>query len=297
MLQQLRVQVLHALAQHCGCAALGRKAERVAEIAAAQATHHTLLAHTWAAHRPLRVLSVDVGLKNFSFCVADYSEGGDMHIAEWLHLNLHEQYGPGDMSRTYLAKLAVCVVDDVFLRHQPHVATIEMQRTRSNNNQVTLPNVQLNASLEYMLYAAHAARAQPGTLLVPVHATKLANFWLGRFTGKKVQPPAKRLRSALVSSWLTNPRAAPFDFSAGRSYTEVAQSRVIDSLLHSYGVSAPKKDDLIDSLLYNMAYALQFRHLAELSQCVDVPALVHRWDTEHLSYIGHAAARLGLEIG
>lgn len=313
-----KVSTLHNLALHCGYPTLANKAARILAIERA-ATFADLI-----PTKDLRVLSVDVGVKNFSYCKASYSsvQLPVPKIALWNHHNLHDCFGSnytlktGDAdslvdSKAYLAQLAVSVVDEIFLDPEwvPHVITIENQRTRSNNNNATLPNVLLNYTLEHMVYSAFAAR-QTGkslfknTLVVPVNSNKMVNFWITRFVDKGVKVSSansKKMRASLLYGWISEPESAPFDLSCivdrlPSDFASLSKKEQTASFLNSFDAPPAKADDLIDCLLYNFAFVLQLNHHLALQKVKDVDALIEEWDTSHCQYIEPVLTQYGLEL-
>lgn len=304
-MNSLKVSALTRLALHCGYAGGTTKAARVLACSRAAAVAQRVLASQPPG--PLNVLSVDVGLKNFSYCKVSYA-GGHADVREWSHLNLHEQYGhlhgakfraeqldgaesgecdglggPGEQ-KAYLASLALAVVDSVFAAPAwvPHVITIENQRTRSAANKVTLPNVLLNFTLEHMMYAAFAARqttnaALANTLVVPVHANKMVGFWISRFLAANAKfsgAKSKVYRTQLVHGWLARPEHSPFSLSlSGRlpaDFAALSYRKRNNAVLDVVdALQRPKKvDDLVDCLLYNLQYAMELQHHLQLQEAL-----------------------------
>lgn len=313
----LKLSTLHSLALHCG---YPTQTTKVARLEAAK-SYWPLL--DLLASFPVKILSIDVGVKNFSYCKLQYGEntsatGGDSptvaKVAEWNHMNLHDRFGalydpktadltsPVD-SKAYLAHLALSVVDSVLAcpNWTPNVITIENQRTRSNSNSATLPNVLLNFTLEHMIYSAFAARQMANlrlkaTVVMPMNSNKMVNFWLTRFIAKSKISPAqsKLLRTNLLYGWLSTPQRAPFalpdlnlalDFEKQSSRTKSALFLDALSLDHRPN----KVDDLVDCALYNFAFCKQLQHHYQLRNVLkddgDVTELVQRWDREHCGYL------------
>lgn len=316
-MNSLKLSTLHNLALHCGYPTQTTKAARLE----AAKLYWPLLDRL--ASFPTKILSIDVGIKNFSYCKLQYGETtapslkGNIRaasIVEWNHVNLHDRFGSLYVPKTanptspvdfkaYLAQLAVSVVDSVLVcpKWIPQVITIENQRTRSNSNTATLPNVLLNFTLEHMIYSAFAARQMSdsrlkSTVVVPMNSNKMVNFWLTRFITKSKLSPAqsKLLRTNLVYGWLSEPEQAPFslpnlnlplDFAtlSGRAKTKA----FLDAL--SLDRRPTKVDDLADCALYNLAFAKQLEHHQELRKVLheegDVAGLVEKWDLEHCGYL------------
>ncbi|KAL1574284.1 Ydc2-catalyt domain-containing protein [Candida albicans] len=110
-------------------------------------------------------LSIDVGIKNFSYCKSKSSSSSStlttsnfpIIITKWDKLNLDTQYGGDNYSsilhkdsildnKRYLNQLTKSLVNEL----QPNeydVVIMEIQRTRSAGNTSTLPTVLLNYTL------------------------------------------------------------------------------------------------------------------------------------------------------
>lgn len=318
-MNNLKLSVLNSLALHCGYPTATTKLARIAATSIYDKLYTSLGKHT-----PLNVLSVDIGIKNFSYCKATYSsihlDLAQLH--EWNHLNLHDKFGAGYTLQTgdenslvdlkgYMAKLAVDVVDEIFCGGWlPNLITIENQRTRSNGNTSTLPNVLLNFTLENMLYAACRARKlEMGNVsVVPVNASKMMNFWVLRFIGKGQKlcgSRSKSLRTQLLYGWLALPENAPFkvqgleiplDF-AGLSM-RAKNNVVLDQL--NFDTRPKKVDDLVDCYLYNMMSVVQLRRHAELKRAIesdqDLVELICKWDAEHCKFLDPILAQFNLEL-
>lgn len=323
-MNSLKASALKSLALHCGYRSGTTK---LARLVAAQKSldFANRLLRNCRPQDDIRVLSVDVGIKHFSYSKVAYA-GSAASIDEWSVLNLHDRFGGAGLqdnavaddnladAKAYMAHLALSVVDSVFLQRDwvPHIITIENQRTRSNSNQATLPNVLLNFTLEQMLYAAFAARQSAakhlqGVHVVPMNSNKMVNFWLSRFVAPLSKIPSaksKQYRTNLVYSWLAEPSLAPFDiasFSLGLPSDFASQTalRKKASLKAALGLedSPVKVDDLVDSFLYNMTMALQLQRHRELqSGNVDLAELIAKWDRHHHRYLHGLVAHTGLEL-
>lgn len=204
-------------------------------------------------NEPLRVVSVDVGLKNFAYCKMSYDKNvATLH--NWDVSDLNVRYGKLDPiykryvhkvpssqeyhlkevvdliisdtvdSKLYLSRLAVSVVDEILLSQDfvPHVITIESQRIQNKYNKSALPPVLASYMLEHMIYAVLNARLNPNkeeTVIFPIRPNKLVNFWLSRFVTKKAKmTPArsKEMRALLIYSWIEDEQFSPYDISSLR---------------------------------------------------------------------------------
>lgn len=313
----LKLSTLHNLALHCGYPTQTTKAARVE----AAKSYWPLLDRL--ASFPTKILSIDVGIKNFSYCKLEYGSKANrstandsvpLRITKWNHVNLHDRFGalyiPLTSSReslvdskAYLAHLAVLVVDSVLLcpKWKPQIITIENQRTRSNSNSATLPNVLLNFTLEHMIYSALAARQMTDpqlqlTVIMPMNSNKMVNFWLTRFIAKSKisSSQSKLLRTNLLYGWLAEPKLAPFalpNLNLSPGFEEKSARAKTQAFLDALSLDTPptKVDDLVDCALYNLALAKQLEHHQELRKTLledgDVAQLVKKWDMQHCGYL------------
>lgn len=396
-LANIKQSLLHSFALHCGFTLHVNKIGRLKAIAHLRWTFDKILRNVGLD--PLRVVSVDIGIKNFSTCYATYKTDST-EINSWSVSNLHETLGPDDPlysrysgelsknkesseidrfcddrsdltksngsikdekdsgsdkggsvndkkgsvndkkdsvndkkgskknkkdsriindlnkevfenimndsidSKSYLARLAVGAVDNILLKSPeiPHIITVECQRTRSNSNKVTLPNVILNLLFEYMLYATIAARQScdpklANIILLPMNSNKMVNFWISRFIPRQKMTPAKTkaLRALLFYSWFQDPSISPFTFEILRPVPKTLNKLSSNDKFKAVAlsldleISLAKKDDLIDSFLYNVAIAKQIQHYKEFLKCEPSPEayeeLIREWDKQHEEHV------------
>lgn len=313
-MESLKVKALHKLALNLGIPSLVTKEERIN----AFKLWHKLFAQM-SAPGPKNVLSVDVGIKNFSFCKVtcpDLSRNR-AEIHQWDHVNLHSRFGQSFVplvgissqidTKAYLAHLAMNVVDEIFTdpTFAPNIITIENQRTRSNARQDTLPNVLMNFILEHMIYAGIAARKHQqheqkqkqaplaNALVLPLQSRNMVNFWINRFLVKSKFKLAqsKNHRIHLLYGWLGDQEASPFSLDLAEKIspefeTLSLQKRNKDFLRVLNLDSQPKKvDDLVDCILYNLATLKQIQRYRQFQQAIredgDLTQLVDFWEEEH----------------
>ncbi|QBM87748.1 cruciform cutting endonuclease 1 [Metschnikowia aff. pulcherrima] len=314
LMNRLTTKDLQRVALHCGYRTDVTKSARLRAIKESGEFFDVITAkHN--PKKPFNILLVDVGLKNFSYSKVSYT-GTTADIKDWNVTNLHDVYGTPEHtddgslvdSKAYLAKLALGVVDNVFLAGLwiPNIITIENQRTRSNSKTSTLPNVLLNFCLEHMIYAAFAARQttnsklQP-TVIMPMHANKMVNYWLSRYTAKQclyAGLKSKTFRKLALYGWLRQPQLAPFDLSSFTKklppdFSSLGPTSLNSALKKALNVTRPnaKVDDLVDSLLYNLSLARQMslhQEIKKLMEAEDKDAIVcklAKWDKEHIKFI------------
>lgn len=321
MLARQKIATLHGIALHCGYPAVANKTERIKAI---EETSHL---YSSIKPAPLNILSIDVGIKNFSYAKALYErpleQARSFKLHDWNHVNLHDQFGASlansstSLPKTYLARLADSVVNKIILSDSwvPSVILMESQRTRSNTNSVTLPNVLLNYTLEHMIYAAYTARldAFPSYKDVPILATnsgKMVNFWLNRFIKKDSRMNltfSKKLRAGLFFGWLADSKASPIDLleissrlpsDFGALTSKKQTSYFLDSF--SFATKPGKADDLIDCMLYNIGAFQQLLHHFQLQHQIshdkDVLPLLELWNNDHLRYVAPVVERFDLAL-
>ncbi|ODV78197.1 Ydc2-catalyt-domain-containing protein [Suhomyces tanzawaensis NRRL Y-17324] len=271
-LSKLKISHLHLLAQLCGLPVPPKatKAARVANIVSGL----TLASLVPAA--PCTVLAIDIGVKNFSYCAASYASlqaPPVARVSRWNKLDLHAAYGSSYVplllpqssvdSRRYLNHLCVLAANDL-LALRPDVVVMEVQRTRSNNNARTLPNVLVNYTVEALL---HSTLTNAGLVVVPMHATSMASFWINRFFKKaslartKLASSTKAWRSLLVfESLLPSGAVAMPGFAPASNLLASKKAAALLSHLAIEPAAANKIDDLVDSLLYNLTISAQLHN-------------------------------------
>lgn len=308
----LTIKNLQRLAIHCGYRTEITKSARLAAIADSSKFFDGLLSEKHSG--PFNILSIDVGLKNFSYSKVSY-HGNRAHIKDWTVINLHDEFGTPNYtdagslvdSKAYMARLAVSVVDNVLISGLwvPNVITIENQRTRSNSSKATLPNVLLNFTLEHMLYSAFAARqttkkAYAQSVIVPMNANKMVNFWLSRYLAKSCYTPSKSksYRKGLLYAWLKAPSSAPVDISDFTSllpsnFQSMGATLLSESLRLALNITRlnTKTDDLVDSMLYNFGIHRQISNHEEMKDLLtageknEIINKLDQWDRQHLCFL------------
>lgn len=321
MLSRQKIATLHGIALHCGYPVLTTKTDRIRAIEETSEFYNSLKS------KPLNILSIDVGIKNFSYSKLLYNTvtlpATKLQIHDWNHVNLHDRFGSSaanaltSLLKPYLAKLAVSVVDSILLEKDwvPSLILMESQRTRSNTNSATLPNVLLNYTLEHMIYAAFTARldAYPSfkdVSIVATNSTKMVNFWINRFVKKETRMTTtftKKLRAGLLFGWLADALSSPLDLSHLSSrlpeeFPKMSFRQRTAAFLDSFPFETRpgKSDDLIDCLLYNVATYMQLIHHHQLQKLISSDTnpseLLLSWDKAHLNYLAPVVDSFNLEL-
>lgn len=314
-LQALLSPVLSQVAVACGSPVAATKAAKVTGVINSLHFMQRLpLDH-------LNVVSIDVGIKNFSYCVSEtldltksYASRDVLPVAKWGHLDLHTRYGAayeyltGDRnsptdSKGYISHLANHVVSEILVNSspKPNLVVMETQRTRTRSQDATLPNVLLNYTLENMIYATYNClqmNSTEKTVIVPMYSKNMVNYWLNRFFDKRslrTSPSlTKRLRSQFFFNWVST-ESSPFVFPflklpdlEGLSNAKKSQA-IAKAVARDAPILAQKIDDLIDSLLYNLTIVNMLKCQLQLVEAVkndtDLNALVDAWQKYHVSLI------------
>ncbi|KAI5954827.1 CCE1 [Candida theae] len=281
-LQGYKVSTLNDIALHCGSPILGTtKATRIEGIL----SQYQLYLTQWHSLTRRNTLSIDIGVKNFSYCKTSTkaTESEQLNISNWPLLvthwekiNLDTQYGSSYKpllhqdtvldTKRYLNHITNNLITDRLTPESSNVKIMEIQRTRSNNNAKTLPTIMTNHTLENLLLA----KMYPD-LVIPMTSMKLIHFWLYRFITKESTVKLKRtnkiIRRDLILAWF----GKLYQLQEQKQHSVDKSGGLTVSLLLEYlGLpQGEKTDDLIDSLLYNLCINCQLNHLAHFHKYVE----------------------------
>ncbi|EPX70809.1 cruciform cutting endonuclease Cce1 [Schizosaccharomyces octosporus yFS286] len=106
------------------------------------------------------VISIDLGIKNFAYCLASRTEGAKVNIHEWAREDLTSPTnGLGikwieDYQPQYLARLAFQIYTTLTSRFRPSIILLEHQRYRSGIKTIPEWTLRVNA-IEAMLHCLH----------------------------------------------------------------------------------------------------------------------------------------------
>jgi cruciform cutting endonuclease 1 len=243
----------------------------------------------------LNVLAIDIGVKNFAYCLinnVDLTENQPISINNWSKLNLLEKfpYQPLIDSQSlydkkfYINYLANEISKDL-LKINPDVVVIETQRTRSNNNSITLQPVLLNYTLENLVYHQFW---QQSKFIIPMTSAQMINFWLNRFITKNSINSSKNskfLRNQLVLNWLNDKKSNLIKNSF--NIDKYDKSSLLLAL--TLPTKNNKIDDLIDCLLYNLTVIQQLRNQRVLThylqQELDLNQFIDKYNKIQLDLI------------
>jgi cruciform cutting endonuclease 1 len=266
VLSKCKVSTLNQIGLLCGFASATTKQNRVQSIISGL----ELYKHIEKQYNitDFSVLSVDIGYKNFAYCQnrVDLTSNDPIRIANWNKLNLDETFGSSytplsysplheeKQYQNYIAMKIGCRLSDL----SPDITVVETQRTKSNNNQVTLPTILKNYTLENLIYNEFY---RLNLLALPMTSAQMISFWINRFICKKsikLAKNAKQFRNMLVLSWLSSSTLVKFDKLNLSNVTPVTKTLLLSSL--NLPTTHNKIDDLVDSLLYNLTIIHQLKN-------------------------------------
>ncbi|KAK6456366.1 cruciform cutting endonuclease [Scheffersomyces xylosifermentans] len=250
----------------------------------------------------VNILSIDIGIKNFSYCQVD-SANFDLEnhsvVKHWAKINLHDKYGSQykpliDIdtlidSKRYVNYMCTSLLRDVV--DAPDIVVMETQRTRSNNNAITLPNVLLNYTFENILYA-NLYNSLPKSIIIPMTSTNMISFWVNRFVTKEslkqFSKSSKKIRSQLFFHWLEQK-------SHMKLPNEIQDKGTLMTYLNLQ--NGEKIDDLVDSLLYNITIRTQLSNQISLLKWLDqdLNEFIIRGNLYQLRSIFDLIEKLGLD--
>lgn len=309
-LHSYKIPILNDIALHCGSPILGTtKASRIEGIIA----QYQLYLMQWhnLAHR--NTLSIDIGIKNFSYCkttttitLRNKVSYWPILVTHWDKLNLDTHYGSSYKpllhqdtvldNKRYLNHITSQLIDDLS-PNLSNVKIMEIQRTRSNNNARTLPTILTNHTLENLIMA----KMYP-SLVIPMTSMKMIHFWLYRFITKdlinsKLKKTNKIIRRDLILAWFGKLYKLKGCERNGKETIDSTMNRVLDWLNLQKG---DKTDDLIDSLLYNLCINCQLNHLCQfhnyIQQNYDFVDFVEDANQFHLELIQPVVDKYNLEL-
>lgn len=276
-LLKAKVDTLNQLSVLCGAPIRSNKLEKSRQL---------LITINFYLQLPstVNLVAVDIGIKNFSYCkiprfnVEQFPCQINVLFDNWKTINLLDKYPPTEefnqfnrynsfesndllYSKYYLGYLNYKVLHDLinFDSENLNLVMIETQRTKSNNNKVTLPNVLDNYHFENLFYANLVSTALTAgdidktkirsQLLLPMNSSKMSNFMINRFLDKSQisSSNSKKLRNKMLIH-LINKKIVNIE-----SLEIPIDSKNLMKFYNSHEpIPIKKLDDLFDSLLYNM---------------------------------------------
>lgn len=294
-LLQLKSKTLTNLSVVCGSTIKSTKRDNAIQLM------HNLEYHL-KLPRKISLISIDIGIKNFSYCKLSNIESMDsklhLNFNTWKTMDLNVKYPSNYQSpindtisaRQRLGFLNFLVFKDLILHNQPDIILIENQRVKSNNNQVTLPGILLNYVFENLFYTNFELLKNYEDLkcsLLPMNSSRLTNYLINRFLIKSEinSSNSKILRNKYVFNLLDNDMLTIEGMdcknqdkrSFMKQYNQQADQRI------------RKLDDLFDSVLYALTF-IQYhqnnRYLDHyLKNNLDVNELVHILNNNSVYYL------------
>lgn len=256
-------EVLTQLCVLCGANVPTKKVDKVLSLVKTISFYNSL-------PRTINLLAIDLGIKNFSYCKMNHyniNEKPKIGLDHWNTLNLMDKYALDDVTSQSLGQLSYQLMHELCVDN-PDIILIENQRTRSNHNSSTLPNVLNNFKLENMLYSTYYTFKHINALngeIITMNSNKMMNFVLNRFLSPQNKFNNKNLRIKLLMHWI-NHKNGPVDFDLPNDLTS-------KTLIHHYNSSNPypihKLDDLFDSLLYCLNFILIYKNNLSLLHCLN----------------------------
>lgn len=173
----------------------------------------------------VRLVSIDLGLKNIGVCQALATPGLQLEVEKWSLRSLPEHINYSQPNFAYEARRLLHGI----MMDSPNVVLVEKQRSRSSGG-ASVPNDILRINvLEGMVHAilctqwptAYVESVEPRHVLGywrsrlenELGGTALAVERLKKATPAQVYNASKKARLALVRKWIDMPQKAPFVFS------------------------------------------------------------------------------------
>lgn len=223
----------------------------------------------------LRILSLDMGLKNIGVCSAVVRPSGRTELELVALERVNETPAPLSFHQPEFAYQAVSFVHRLHQRLDPDVVLLEEQRLRSGGARTVLEIIARVNILEAMFFATLAA-AYPDTRVYAVSPLRVMRYWLRgpAAVSSDRYRETKRAKTALVRGWLDGTTERPFDIG-------------YDALPH--WAEAPKQDDQSDAVLQALAWIQWQRNLIRLSSSAaagyDLGAAAAEMDAHHARYV------------
>ncbi|PRT53397.1 Cruciform cutting endonuclease 1, mitochondrial [Wickerhamiella sorbophila] len=213
---KLTVAGLKAVALACGSPTTGNKA---------QVSNYMIQKLQQRPKGAVRLVSIDLGLKNIGVCQALATPGQQVEVEKWSLKSLPEHI---NYSQPNFAHEARRLLHGVMM-DSPNVVLVEKQRSRSAGS-ASVPNDILRVNvLEGMVHAILCTQ-WPTIYVESVEPKHVLGYWrsqlerelggtalaverLKKATPAQVYNASKKARLALVRKWIDKPQKAPFVFS------------------------------------------------------------------------------------
>ncbi|KAI5966862.1 CCE1 [Candida pseudojiufengensis] len=271
-LKSCKISTLNDIAILCGSPILGpTKSKRIEGIISQYNLFQNQFLNNVGPTKKQSILSIDIGIKNFSYCKSYTSSNFNwpIEINKWDKLNLNEKYGinyvpvlnPSTIidQKRYLNFITNSLIDDL-KPNLSKIKIIEIQRTRSNNNSKTLPIIMQNSIFENLLLL----KIYPEFCFL-VTSFKMIHFWIYRFISKTSEKNLKKNNKIIRKEFIFSVFNKLFKIP-GYTESKLDSKKLLEHLKLQKN---EKIDDLIDSLLYNLLINCQLNNLYEFNNIIN----------------------------
>lgn len=344
-LSTYKAKTLNNILISCGFPSYSKKSENISSIInGLKLFHENKLIYDKIKCKKLTILSIDIGIKNFSYCKSinditingnrngnrngngNGNGGSKINLNNWFNINLINEFPfesiTNDLNsmintKKHLSHLSNSIINEIILQDPiPQIISIEVQRTRSNGKNSTLPTILLNYTLENMIYSSfhthqilekkELKKNLDSSLIIPVNSRNLVNFWINRFINKSSikfnASLTKKLRYQLIINNLKNLNFLSFEnLNIPPNFEKLTTIQKLNFFKKNLSVKdknnedndKPSKiikiDDLIDSLLYNLMFYQNLSNQYQLIQCIennhDLLPEVDNWNKFNLNLL------------
>lgn len=260
--------------------------------------------------KKLNILSIDIGIKNFSYCQLN---GVDLStpnlkrhkVSGWNKINLDERYGkfysplvslidPIDKKR-YLNYITEELVKELIHDNlaKPDIVVFESQRTTSGSGRGSvLPTVLLNYTFETILQ--NAIYLQTNALIWPMSATRMASLWINRYFDKfeMKRKNSKSFRLQLFLNCIKNKQLFSLPgFTSLDEFIGLKDIELTRLILGKLNItdSREKLDDLVDSLLYGLTVVQYLKNQKSVIEILekggDLIKFIEEQNEKHLEFV------------
>ncbi|ODQ80477.1 hypothetical protein BABINDRAFT_160757 [Babjeviella inositovora NRRL Y-12698] len=289
VLLKARNDTLKAFCRHCGVSPTGNKSDLVAALSTGFIAPN---------RKPYSVLSIDMGIRNFSFCRLLMENGAKPTIEEWRKIDVDRYCGNSTPVYSPLAysQIAYDIVNQIVYNSAyavPDLVLIERQRLRSGSSKNVFEHVLRVIMLENMLHASiYAVKkldpAREKTRVDSSSPAEMVRYWCTE--EKLTATKSKTLRVNMVARWLegylhgedipfelnkkyqqkvvnVDPKVKKLRSQSKKLYKTIMKGE--DSEKEVGTGETEKGDDLVDSLLHGLAFHQWQCNRRELQRLVE----------------------------
>jgi cruciform cutting endonuclease 1 len=266
-----------------------------------------------ASKKSLRIMSIDMGIKNLAFCesIVSYPKKGslntNMKIMRWEKINLVPATNPpskdteedeGPYSLSVLSKTAYRLIKDTILTAKPDIILIEKQRWRSGGGSAIQQwTVRVN-TFEGMLWAIlrtllMESNDEEHYEVFGVDPKRVGNYWLaqpnveligskGEDGISKLKKPSrtkleKKAKIALLRSWLTATPASTTPPSMSFTFDTQASQTLQALISPNHAKKKPPIKALADAIPES-----ELRKLDDITDCFLQAAAWVSWEANRV---------------